>query len=400
MEALAIYLIEGSLILIIGVLYHKLFLRNASPRLDRVFLLGTGLAAVVLPMLHIPLSELLPGAEPPIYWMDTIAIFEGTSLDPIATSGDTLPPMFWVYAIPVAFLLGMMFYGLFQIGFRLRKKTRIRREGYTIVMNTGMGPSSFGTYLFWEGEIDQLSPQAKMVMAHEIGHIRQKHTWDLMLYEVLRMLFWFNPAVHLLYRELRQTHEFLADEAALTAGSRDSLSKVILAHAMGVPSLSMPHNFNSHIKKRIQMLAKTNSNRSRWKYLLALPLLFLAFYGTSLAQKGEPVDFETELDAVPQPTNLGEIRKRIGYPEAAIEKNVTGKVIVRLLVNKDGTVDQAEILKSPSLILSTAVGKHIEDLTFTPGRKDGKLVKTQVMIPFQFKLDPNEKSDCEKIKNK
>ena len=143
------------------------------------------------------------------------------------------------------------------------------------------------------------------------------------------------------------------------------------------------------------MLAKTNSNRSRWKYLLALPLLFLAFYGTSLAQKGEPVDFETELDAVPQPTNLGEIRKRIGYPEAAIEKNVTGKVIVRLLVNKDGTVDQAEILKSPSLILSTAVGKHIEDLTFTPGKKDEKTVKTQVMIPFQFKLDPNDKKACD-----
>lgn len=396
MESFVIYLIEANLILLVGMLYLKLFLRNSSPRLDRTFLLGTGFAALILPSLHIPLSELLPGAEPPIYWLDTIDIFSVNSLDSTASGVEGAPLIFWCYLIPGLLMLGGMIYGLLQIGMRLRKKPKIHRDGYTIVLNTGMGPSSFGSYLFWEGDAENLSDSSQLVMAHEVGHIRQKHTWDLMLFEFLRILFWFNPAVYVLYRELRQTHEFLADEAALTVGSKDSLSRVILASALNVPSLSMPHNFNSHIKKRIQMLAKSNSNSHKWKYFLALPLLFLAFYGTSLAQKGEAVDFEKEVDARPAPTNMNEVRTLIGYPKEAIDQDIEGKVIAQFIVDKKGNVASCKVLKSPSLILTQAVAEHVDKLKFTPGVKDGKKVKTQIMIPFKFQLSPKtKKDDCD-----
>ncbi len=88
----------------------------------------------------------------------------------------------------------------------------------------------------------------------------------------------------------------------------------------------------------------------------------------------------------PQPINIDEIKKRIGHPPAAKEAGIQGKVIVRVLVGKNGKYERHIVIKSPHKILTEAVEKELPNLEFTPGIQAGKPIKVWVTIPFDFQL--------------
>ncbi len=88
----------------------------------------------------------------------------------------------------------------------------------------------------------------------------------------------------------------------------------------------------------------------------------------------------------PQPTNIDDIKRRIGYPPLAKEAGIQGKVIVRVLVGKNGKYEKHIVLKSPHKMLTEAVEKELPSLEFTPGIQAGKPIKVWVTIPFDFQL--------------
>ncbi|MGQ9864510.1 MAG: energy transducer TonB [Bacteroidia bacterium] len=88
----------------------------------------------------------------------------------------------------------------------------------------------------------------------------------------------------------------------------------------------------------------------------------------------------------PAPVNMDDIKKRIGYPPLAKEAGIQGKVIVRILVGKDGKYKRHIVLKSPHPALTQAVEREIKSLEFTPGIQAGKPIPVWVTIPFDFKL--------------
>ena len=88
--------------------------------------------------------------------------------------------------------------------------------GYTLAETHGRLPtSSFGRVVFWDETLALSPAEARQVLRHELAHVRQGHTYDRLLLELLRAALWFNPFVHLCGRALALTHEYLADEAAL-----------------------------------------------------------------------------------------------------------------------------------------------------------------------------------------
>ncbi|MCS7152636.1 MAG: TonB family protein [Bacteroidia bacterium] len=88
----------------------------------------------------------------------------------------------------------------------------------------------------------------------------------------------------------------------------------------------------------------------------------------------------------PVPTNIDDIKKRIGYPPLAKEAGIQGKVIVRVLVGKTGKYEKHVVLKSPHKLLTEAVEKELPNLEFTPGIQAGRPIKVWVTIPFDFQL--------------
>ena len=153
-----------------------------------------GMVAVLLPAVQIG----APGAA-----------VEGTGSDWV----------FWlltVYVAGAALLLLRLAAELGRLWWQARGLPRTVADGYTLVETHGRLPtSSFGRVIFWD-ETPGLSPaEARQVMRHELAHVRQGHTHDRLLLELLRAALWFNPFVHLCARALALTHEYLADAAAL-----------------------------------------------------------------------------------------------------------------------------------------------------------------------------------------
>ncbi|AOW19301.1 TonB family protein [Urechidicola croceus] len=99
----------------------------------------------------------------------------------------------------------------------------------------------------------------------------------------------------------------------------------------------------------------------------------------------DPNDF-INVDKEPIPTNLNSIRAAIGYPTAAKNAEIEGKVIVRILVGKDGDYIKHITIRNSHAILNKAIEPHLVNLKFTPALKDGKPLKYWVTIPFDFKL--------------
>jgi TonB family protein len=125
----------------------------------------------------------------------------------------------------------------------------------------------------------------------------------------------------------------------------------------------------------------------RMFFLMASLSGLLACTQTTDAPPSEPSSNATlQADEPPVPINLMEIRQSIGYPKPAAEAGLEGLVVARVLVEKDGSYLQHELVKSVDPRLDQAVVDQLPTLSFEPATKDGQPVRFWVNIPFRFKL--------------
>jgi TonB family protein len=163
-------------------------------------------------------------------------------------------------------------------------------------MTTNIIPFSYFNRIFIPSpEVDESSFDS--IVAHEKSHLNQGHYIDLFIIELMTMLQWFNPAVWLYEKSIKEIHEYLADEAVLNDGNnRGKYQALLVNQAMGGPVFLLTNQFNqSLIKKRIIMMKKMKTSRmARLKALLILPLiagLLVAFANpktTSFLPNGGP----------------------------------------------------------------------------------------------------------------
>ena len=128
------------------------------------------------------------------------------------------------------------------------------------------------------------------------------------------------------------------------------------------------------------------------KYFI-LTMVLLAFAALPASAQDEakpkvdPADYLEEVETPPQIVGgLSALREHIVYPEAAVKEKIEGTVIVQALIGIDGKDDDETILKSNSDLLSDAALKAVGMVDFTPGKVDGKAVKTKVAVPVKFTL--------------
>ena len=130
----------------------------------------------------------------------------------------------------------------------------------------------------WEGE-----PQP--ILAHEKAHIRFGHSIEVLLVDVLSALQWFNPAIWMLRSDLRELHEFEADDDVLRGGANlKEYQFLLIRKAVSKSGYSIANSFNhSILKNRIKMMSKAKSPFVRG--LRALYLLPLVCLGIGLQAK-------------------------------------------------------------------------------------------------------------------
>jgi len=114
---------------------------------------------------------------------------------------------------------------------------------------------------------------SKYELNHELSHINQKHSYDKVFVELVKVVLWFNPAVYLYQKNIHAVHEFLADESVINFHSSDSYQHFLIQSLTKQHlELSTVNPFHSLIKNRLHMLNNKKESTKRI-FLLAIPII-------------------------------------------------------------------------------------------------------------------------------
>lgn len=288
-------------------------------------------------------------------------------------------------------------------------------------LNDPSGPFSFFRWIFMNPAAvkeDEISE----ILTHEMAHVKQHHSVDVLLAEMVSICCWMNPFAWLLKREVRLNLEFLADRKVMEAGFA---TKSYQYHLLGLAynhKYGLSNNFNfSHLKQRIIMMNKKKSNAAgHIKYaLFVLPAFALLVAGNiscsqdasqtedakeevvapvSPEAKEAPADSTAKeevfmvAEQMPEfPGGMKEMLKflqeNVKYPENAMKNNVQGRVIVQFVIEKDGTPTEFKVARSVDPDLDAEALRVLQTMPkWKPGMQRGKIVRVKFTVPVSFKL--------------
>ena len=431
---LLIYQIKVGLCLIAFYLLWKLLLSRATfHRFNRVALLVVMALALVIPWVKLSLETAAPVTQ-------QMVILEELLVSPNGAVAQETSPSWSVTGIAtVLYLIGMVLavvwflHGQWSLH-RLLKQGRRESlpSGATLHIIPGdQTPFSYFRHIVINEQDYRDNPRE--ILTHEQAHIDLRHSWDVLFLGLVTLFQWWNPAAWLLSRELRQVHEYEADEVVLNQGVDVKQYQLLLIRkSVGNQLFSMANNFNyQSLKKRIRMMTMNKS--SRWNRLRALAvvpviaLALLAFANTKsvaavVTANGQqdravqstmqsPVAVEQNAEAQvtdesnPQSETIyksveqmpmfpgGEVElikylsQNIQYPPEAAKNNVQGRVILQFVVDKTGQVGEVKVVRSVSEELDAEAVRVVKTLPkFEPGRQDGKPVAVWYTLPVSFNI--------------
>jgi len=295
------YLIKVTLLSGLLYGYYCLALRNKPfHAYNRLYLLGTVLLSLLLPFIPIPEGLTWPGAPLPGPTGILSALIPGNGEDPMvltAAQGKTRVIGYGELLLPAIYLLGAALFlfnllrGLFTILRLSARSPMTYREGIRCYLTEAPGtPFSFFNRIFWNSRLDPESEDGRQVFRHERVHIRERHTLDLLFLQLIRCCCWCNPFFHLILRELKTLHEFLADRHAVEGGDRHRYAELLVWQGYHPNPVALTHSFfNTHLKRRITMITSPNRKGSGTLVrVLALPMLAVFFVLLAATTSGRP----------------------------------------------------------------------------------------------------------------
>jgi BlaR1 peptidase M56 len=285
METLLFYLIRSTAIsgLLLG--FYWIALRNRKAHgYNRVFLLMTLAASLVLPLVRLPWLKWQAPGRPLSGWVVAGGAHAG--------GGAELPVMtivFMTAGVVSLLLLGVLLFRVMLL-YRLRRRhVGMPVEGcYLIEVEDRRAPFSFLSNLFWQAGAAMEDPVHRKIFDHELAHIRGRHTYDNLFSQALAAVCWMNPFYWLIRRELIMVHEFIADAASVPDGDGEAFARMLLQAYDDGRYLDPTHRFfHSPIKRRLVML-KSNSRPSRFVKAMALPVLLAVMALACSKDQGTP----------------------------------------------------------------------------------------------------------------
>ena len=293
---LLMYQIKVGICLIAFYLLWKLLLsRETFHRFNRVALLVVMALALVLPWIKVTTSNPTPVAEPMVVLEEMLVTPAGAVLPQQATQPwNVLNIANVLYFIGMAVALGWLLHSQWNLHRLMKKgKTESLPGGTTLHVVPGdVSPFSYFKHIVINEQDYRDNPRE--ILIHEQAHINLRHSFDVMFTSLLTLFQWWNPAAWLLCRELRQVHEYEADEAVLHSNvDVKQYQMLLIRKSVGDQLFSMANSFNyQSLKKRIRMMTINRSSRwNRLRALAAVPVIALAL----LAFANPKTDVEPEL---------------------------------------------------------------------------------------------------------
>ena len=289
--------------------YWLLMRRETRFTMVRYYLLGTLLLSLLLPLIHLPLirqanydgndavetgqlaysttsdgmamtySSTESGISEIMLTQDNdgmrrISLSEGGTTPTILDKVVAILPI--IYLIGLAVTMTLLTIRLARLQRRLGRLPYNMMDGIKVsVLNDDTPAYSFGKHVVF-GRNGFNPTEMQQLIGHEMVHVRQRHTLDLLLCEVVKVILWFNPFVYLYQRELKRVHEYQADNAMLATNSGAEYAELFYHQVSGKPYSAIGNTFDySLVKKRIAMMAQKRSRHGGLLPLIVLPVAFM-----------------------------------------------------------------------------------------------------------------------------
>jgi beta-lactamase regulating signal transducer with metallopeptidase domain len=379
MKAFIFYFLE--LVVISGSLYgyYHFFLKNKKfHRYNRFYLLLLVLFSILVPLLHIPVfvSEEVANSSLVANTLTNLSITTNLPLKDIpATIVETPSSFDWNLLAKYIYLViafgGMIrvFYGIYLLA-RLKQKNQEKKIGKIVFINTSEQgtPFSFFRWLFWNSEIKTDSPEGKQIFRHELFHIKQKHSADIVLMELLNAVAWVNPVFSLVKKELRVIHEFLADEYAVEDHDSSDYAELLLMQTLHTKHPLTNPFFHNHVKRRIMVLMF--SKKPAYQYLRKMLVLPMALFLFGLFA----FNYKKIENAVAYKSSQGNVIKNFSVSQTVFKKEVNNPFTFQAIKSIDTVGKPLVILdniqqkaNSVDEILKKIVVQDIESINVLKG---------------------------------
>ena len=280
----------------------------------------------------------------------------------------------------------------------IKNNNHQRDENYTIILLTSdCLPHTFLNYIFLNENAFQKNEIPLDILNHEKTHARQWHSIDIVLIEILKIIFWFNPIFQAYKKAMQRNHEFLSDENVVkNTNDIATYQAQLLQYAQPSKTYILSSNINYLLtKKRFIMMTKNVSTTKIYAKQLGLLFLFatltMLLSTKSFAQEKNNSDNQNAiLTAVDvKPEYVGGVAKfyKFFMKEMKIPSNFKGKGKLQMsfVVEKDGSLTDIKVIKDDNTNLGDEATAVLQKSPkWIPGMQDGKVVRVEYKLPISI----------------
>ncbi|MEQ8474459.1 MAG: TonB family protein [Marinoscillum sp.] len=364
------YLIELSVIHLALVLGYWLFLRKERQYSKmRFYLIGSTLLAVFIPFLKLP--NLLFNSKEAISTtpLGSVQLEAITVAQTSDTSWWSYDILLWVYiGISSFFLLKFSGSVLYLLALERKSSYEKFNDLYIRRVRNIKGSFTFFNWIFLSDEIDKNQQDYDVILKHEKAHASLGHTYDLMLFELFKVCFWWLPTSWFINKEIKKIHEYQADAYALKSYNIDQYSSILISSTLKSNGLSLASSFHDGlILKRLIAMKQQAKNVSPWKLgalSILCAMLFVVFAcSEEMDQEIKEIGSQSNMitfDQLPSDMQMGlvEVKDQLSFMKVDVSEN-----------DKISNIDELQDL-DPQLIHSMNVDKTINAI-FIAIKKDG-----------------------------
>ena len=288
MEPILLYFAKMILCSAVMFAYYLLFLKDKTfHHYNRFYLLFSVVISMILPLVKVSFFTIETNKNLHL-------LLSGFNQNQSQTTNYdiTIYSIFYtiIGVVSVTFLI-KLFLGILKINSIKKQFPKEAIEGIKFYQtNLNNAPFSFFRNLFWKRSIDINSPVGQQILKHEMVHIEQKHSWDKLLMQLVKSIFWFNPVFYFINKEINLIHEYLADKKAVQKSDTKAFAQMLLESHFSGSVLPVTSPFlSSNLKKRLTMITKNQTKYSYARKFFALPILFFMVFAYMVNAKNKEI---------------------------------------------------------------------------------------------------------------
>jgi beta-lactamase regulating signal transducer with metallopeptidase domain len=405
------FLIKSSIsLLALLVFYHLILEKEKMHHFNRFYLLFGILFSFVIPFITI---EVIDESTEALTQTNTVITGTATMVIMPETVNYTAIIIWSLYSLITLLLLFRFVRNILKMNSKIKSNSTINyKNAKLVLLEEKTLPHTFLNCIFIN-ETDYRNRKIEAELyTHELIHVNQKHTLDILFIEILKTLFWFNPIFIFYKKAVQLNHEFLADEQVVISHKDVPFyQNLLLTKANENQAFYLASNLNYSVtKKRLIMMTKTISKTKILLYKISILPLFSALIFFMCTKSVAQVKTSNPTEEADQPTktkttkvqnndilNLADVSEKPTFPggiekfyqfvganfKTPSEPNLKGKIYITFIIEKDGSLSEFKILRDIGYGTGAEAIRVLKlSPKWIPGKIDGNPVKVMYSLPI------------------